>query len=99
MPSDLIYEPDDITLVLTTEEGTERVTIPLDFSDFTDEESARAMQLSAGSADVATAMSAFLFVAAARQVDLDDEAFDGFAAEMERLWDHDPTILEEMQEA
>lgn len=94
MASDLIYDPTDITLVLTTEEGTERVTIPLDFSDFTQDESDRAMQLSAGTADVAAAMSAFLFVAAARQVDLDDEAFDGFAAEMQRLWDHDPTILE-----
>lgn len=92
--SDLIYDPDDITLVLTTEEGTERVTILLDFSDFTVEESDRAMGLSAGTADVARAMSAFLFVAAARQVDLADEAFDGFASEMQRLWDHDPTILE-----
>lgn len=89
-----MYDPSDITLKITTDEGTETVTIPFDFSDFTEDESLRVRTLTAGDADVAKTMSAFLFVAACRQVDFDDSAFDGFHSELQRLWEHDPSILE-----
>ncbi len=89
-----MYDPQEITLAITTDEGQETVTIPFDFSDFTEDESLRVRTLTAGGSDVAKTMSAFLFVAASRQVDFTDEAFDGFHSEMSRLWDHDPSILE-----
>ncbi len=87
------YDPDDITLVIETDEGTDTVTIPFDFDDFTDEETRRVAVLIDGDSDVGKTMSAFLFVAAARQTDLTDKAFASFNSEMTRLWDHDPSIL------
>lgn len=89
-----MYDPEDITLTITTDEGVETVTIPFDFSDFTDEETQRVGTITTGEADVAKTMSAFLFVAVCRQVPFDDDAFAGFHSEMKRLWDHDSSILE-----
>lgn len=88
------YDPEDITLVIETDEGTETVTIPFDFEDFTDEETQRVATLIDGEADVGKTMSAFFFVAVSQQVDLTDEAFPSFNSQMTRLWKHDPSILE-----
>lgn len=88
------YDPEDITLAITTDEGTSVVTIPFDFEDFTDEETRRVAALIDGETDVSKTLSAFFFVAVCRQVHLTDAAFAGFRSEMQRLWDHDPSIME-----
>ncbi len=88
-----MYDPSDLTLKITTDEGTETVTIPFDFDDFTEEETERVVALIDGEADVDKTVSAFLFVAACRQIDLTDEAFPSFVVNLAPLWEHDPSIL------
>jgi hypothetical protein len=87
------YDPDEITLEIETEEGTDTITIPLDFSDLNKVEIERVAILTQGAADLAEVACASLFVAACRQIDLTDEAFPSFARHLAPLWSEDPSIV------
>lgn len=83
----------DIALEIKTEEGTNTVPFPFDFSDFSPYEVERTGILTEGAGDPVEVACAFVFVAAAREVDLSDEAWPSFRDRLAPLFAGDTSIF------
>jgi hypothetical protein len=84
---------DEITFIIETAEGSQAVTVPFEFSDFASFEIERVGVLTKGVDDPKEVACAFLFVAAARQIDLEDDDFAPFRESIALMFDGDDSMI------